>query len=241
MVTTMGLSNTSLEYINYPTQILFKSSKLIPVMMGGIIILRKSYSTFEYFSAFLLTVGLAVLTFGNTYAREISINFTGIAIIITALFADAFIGNIQEGTMVQFNVSSKEMALYSHSFGSIQLFLVLIMVGQLKPAFLFCWNNPISYFYMVLFSISGYSGAMFVLTMIKIFGAFATTTATSCRKFSTLILSFIFFPKPFSIYYFISILLVFIGISLQIYSKNYKKNFTIQQNQESKNNFVILK
>jgi len=37
-VSTMGLSNTSLGYLNYPTQVIFKSSKLIPVMLGGIII-----------------------------------------------------------------------------------------------------------------------------------------------------------------------------------------------------------
>lgn len=35
---TMGLSNTSLGYLNYPTQVIFKSSKLIPVMIGGILI-----------------------------------------------------------------------------------------------------------------------------------------------------------------------------------------------------------
>ena len=37
-VGTMGLSNTSLGYLNYPTQVIFKSSKLIPVMIGGILI-----------------------------------------------------------------------------------------------------------------------------------------------------------------------------------------------------------
>ncbi len=37
-VSTMGLSNTSLGYLNYPTQVIFKSCKLIPVMLGGMII-----------------------------------------------------------------------------------------------------------------------------------------------------------------------------------------------------------
>lgn len=37
-IATMGLSNASLGYLNYPTQVIFKSSKLIPVMIGGIII-----------------------------------------------------------------------------------------------------------------------------------------------------------------------------------------------------------
>ena len=37
-VSTMGLSNASLGYLNYPTQVIFKCCKLIPVLIGGIII-----------------------------------------------------------------------------------------------------------------------------------------------------------------------------------------------------------
>jgi adenosine 3'-phospho 5'-phosphosulfate transporter B3 len=37
-VATMGLSNASLGYLNYPTQVIFKCCKLIPVLIGGILI-----------------------------------------------------------------------------------------------------------------------------------------------------------------------------------------------------------
>ena len=37
-VATMGLSNGSLPYLNYPTQVMFKCCKLIPVLIGGILI-----------------------------------------------------------------------------------------------------------------------------------------------------------------------------------------------------------
>lgn len=37
-VATMGLSNTSVGYLNYPTQVIFKCCKLIPVMVGSILI-----------------------------------------------------------------------------------------------------------------------------------------------------------------------------------------------------------
>lgn len=38
-VATMGLSNTAVAYLNYPTFNMFKSCKLIPVMIGSILIL----------------------------------------------------------------------------------------------------------------------------------------------------------------------------------------------------------
>ncbi len=47
-VATMGLSNTSLRYLNYPTQVIFKSCKLIPVMIGGIFMQNKRYKCIDY-------------------------------------------------------------------------------------------------------------------------------------------------------------------------------------------------
>lgn len=45
-VGTMGLSNTSLGYLNYPTQVIFKCCKLIPVMIGGVFIQGTLYSCY---------------------------------------------------------------------------------------------------------------------------------------------------------------------------------------------------
>lgn len=38
---TMGLSNSSLAYLNYGTQVIFKCCKLIPVLIGSILIQKK--------------------------------------------------------------------------------------------------------------------------------------------------------------------------------------------------------
>lgn len=48
-VGTMGLSNTSLGYLNYPTQVIFKCCKLIPVMIGGVFIQGKLVLLLDYF------------------------------------------------------------------------------------------------------------------------------------------------------------------------------------------------
>lgn len=47
-VGTMGLSNTSLGYLNYPTQVIFKCCKLIPVMIGGVFIQGKLILRYMY-------------------------------------------------------------------------------------------------------------------------------------------------------------------------------------------------
>lgn len=55
-VGTMGLSNTSLGYLNYPTQVIFKCCKLIPVMIGGVFIQGKG----QCWTLFFLGGGLSL-------------------------------------------------------------------------------------------------------------------------------------------------------------------------------------
>ena len=50
-VATMGFSNASLGYLNYPTQVIFKCCKLIPVLVGGILIQGKRYGVMDFTAA----------------------------------------------------------------------------------------------------------------------------------------------------------------------------------------------
>ncbi|XP_035584401.1 adenosine 3'-phospho 5'-phosphosulfate transporter 2 isoform X4 [Callorhinus ursinus] len=186
-VGTMGLSNTSLGYLNYPTQVIFKCCKLIPVMLGGVFI-------------------------------------QGVILISLALCADAVIGNVQEKAMKLHNASNSEMVLYSYSIGFVYILLGLTCTSGLGPAVTFCSKNPIqTYGYAFLFSLTGYFGISFVLALIKIFGALLAVTVTTGRKAMTIVLSFMFFAKPFTFQYVWSGLLVVLGIFLNVYSKNMDK------------------
>lgn len=62
---TMGLSNSSLGYLNYPTQVIFKCCKLVPVLIGSILIQKKSHGPLDFLAAIAMCVGLAAFTLGN--------------------------------------------------------------------------------------------------------------------------------------------------------------------------------
>lgn len=62
---TMSFSNLALSYLNYPTQLIFKSCKLIPVMIGSIIILGKRYGFLDYIAAVVMCIGLTMFTLGK--------------------------------------------------------------------------------------------------------------------------------------------------------------------------------
>merc|ERR1719201_3260870 len=56
----MAGSNEALRYVSYPTQVLGKSCKMVPVMAGGLLIGGKSFSTFEYVQVLMITIGVCV-------------------------------------------------------------------------------------------------------------------------------------------------------------------------------------
>lgn len=62
---TMGLSNSSLGYLNYPTQVIFKCCKLVPVLIGSILIQKKKHGALDFLAAILMCVGLTLFTLGN--------------------------------------------------------------------------------------------------------------------------------------------------------------------------------
>lgn len=197
-VGTMGLSNTSLGYLNYPTQVIFKCCKLIPVMLGGVFIQGKRYNLADVSAAVCMNLGLIWFTLADSTIAP-NFNLTGVMLISLALCADAVIGNVQEKAMKLHNASNSEMVLYSYSIGFVYILLGLSCTSGLGPAVAFCSKNPVgTYGYAFLFSLTGYFGISFVLALIKIFGALLAVTVTTGRKAMTVVLSFLFFAKPFT-------------------------------------------
>lgn len=62
---SMGFSNASLGYLNYPTQVIFKCCKLIPVMIGGILIQKKVYTIIDIIAASCMCAGLILFTLAD--------------------------------------------------------------------------------------------------------------------------------------------------------------------------------
>jgi len=226
-VITMGFSNASLGYLNYPTQVIFESSKLLPVLLGGILIQGKRHGALDFVSACFMCLGLMLFTLADS---QVSPNYhsSGILMISISLISDAAIGNLQEKTIKQHNVSNSEIVLYSYSVGFVYLFFLVAVFTDIASAIHFCWYYPKqTYGYAFLFSLTGYLGIQIVLGIIRKFGAFLAATVSTFRKAVSIIFSFIFLAKPFTIAYIYSGALVMLGIYIKMYSKN-KENALVQ-------------
>jgi len=219
-VSTMGLSNYAVAYLNYPTQVMFKCCKLIPVLVGGIIIQKKTFNRYDVSAAICMSIGLIFFTLADSKVQP-NFNSYGVIIICSALVADAIIGNYQEKIMKAHHVSNVEMVFYSFMFGFLMILISLLATNNFFSSMAFWNKHPLrTYGYGLLFSVFGYLGIDIVLTLIKEYGALICVTVTTCRKAITIVLSFTLFSKPFVFDYVWSGLIVILGIYLNVYSRN---------------------
>ncbi|XP_013140088.1 PREDICTED: adenosine 3'-phospho 5'-phosphosulfate transporter 2 [Papilio polytes] len=218
---TMSLSNLALSYLNYPTQLIFKSCKLIPVMIGSIIILGKRYGFLDYVAAIVMCIGLTMFTLADS---KTSPNFdaVGVLVISLALLCDAIIGNVQEKAMKQFFATNNEVVFYSYAIACCYLLVITGATGIFVNGFTYCSQNSISmYTNIFLLSVSGYMGLQAVLTLVRICGATVAVTVTTMRKALSIVISFLLFSKPFVFQYVWSGMLVALAIYLNHYSKKH--------------------
>lgn len=226
-VGTMGFSNSSVGYLNYPTQVIFKSCKLIPVMIGSMIILGKKYTFPEVVACVFMSLGLIWFTLADSTIQP-NFSVTGVMLVSLALLCDAVIGNVQEGAMKQYGEGTTHVVLYSYSYGFFIILVGLLCTGQLFAALPFAAEYPWEvYGRSVLLSAAGFCGVQVVLTLVTMHGALVAVTVTTFRKAVTIVLSFVLFSKPFTVQYIWGGLLVVAGIYLNIYSKKKKGSASI--------------
>jgi adenosine 3'-phospho 5'-phosphosulfate transporter B3 len=219
MMAGVGLGNEAMNYLNYPTKILFKSSKLLLAMVIGVFITGKKYSRFDYLASICLVLGLITLYNANQSA-SVHFEFRGVLLIVCALASDSVAGNLQEKILQQAGAAPVELIFYSHAIGAVYLLVVCLVTGQLTAAISFCTKYPASLALMLCYCALCYLGVQFVHSMTKLYGIVATLTAASTRKVFSILLSYFIFPKPFLLSHVLAISLVFSGVGLRIYTKN---------------------
>lgn len=206
MTVARGLTNVSLQYLNYPTQVIFKSMKLITVMIGSVFLLRKSYTKYEYASVAMLVSSAVLFSLGDVDVAPEASTY-GLVVVLLSLVFDSVHSNAQEVILRSQKAPTSEVMFFSNAFAAICSFLVCLFSGELFDAYAFGAENPILYVVFVARSIVIFCGVQCFLTMMKHFGAVSATTVTTVRKILTILASFVFFPKPFTIKYFYGIVM----------------------------------
>lgn len=217
----ISLSNASLSYINFPTKVLFKSCKLLAVMGAGVVLFRKSYSMLDYLAASLLSLGLMYLSMGSSDASSSSV--FGIVLIAASLAFDAASGNLQDRLLRDFGLAPSTCVVAQSAIGASLLCIFSMFSGELFEALEYVVAAPRVLLLLILYGLVGFGGVQFYLSTVKLFGIVTAQSIATARKMTTVLLSFLLFPKPFEQQYLVSMLLVASGLVLHAKAKERRR------------------
>ena len=127
----MVSSNMALQWVAYPTQVVAKAAKPIPVMILGVLIGRKSYNMQKYLFTFLIVVGVVLFMYkeGKVNAKSESTG-VGELLLILSLSMDGLTGAIQERMRAAAKPSAQHMMLAMNYWSTLMLGAALLLTGE---------------------------------------------------------------------------------------------------------------
>eukprot|EP00755_Sulcionema_specki_P009357 Sspe_Gene.43492::Locus_21208_Transcript_2_3_Confidence_0.750_Length_663::g.43492::m.43492/K15277/SLC35B3, PAPST2; solute carrier family 35 (adenosine 3'-phospho 5'-phosphosulfate transporter), member B3 len=103
----------ALNYVNMPAKILFKSCKLLPVMVIGVILRTERHRAVDYACAAVMCLGLWVFSTADVRSAA-QFSFLGVIMLGFAVTADAIAPNVQQRLLQQLRQKKEEVVLYTN-------------------------------------------------------------------------------------------------------------------------------
>jgi len=246
--TPCALSNTlsswsqyaSLNYVTFPVQTVFKSSKIIPVMLMGLIIKGTKYPRSQYAEAFVITIGVAIFSLANKKSKAVQSEDTdmfGLILLLLYIFFDSFTSQWQDRIYTKYgraNVDPYQMMLGVNSSAIIITTVGLIVTGDFPVVYEFLSKNPLAFYYNVITAITSASGQLFIFYTIKEFGPIVFTIIMTTRQMFSICISAFVFGHIISSKALLGAALVFLVLFYQIRRKynarNLKKSINEAEN-----------
>lgn len=212
-IAAMVSSNMALRWIPYPTQVIGKSAKPIPVMFFGLIVARKRYPIQKYLFVFLIVVGVSLFMMKNM-KNALSEEAFGLGeiLVLVSLTMDGLIGGVEERVRRNYNPSAPLMMLSTNAWSTLILSAFVVCSGELLRFYEFVSKYPYVLARMSLLAVTSSIGQLFIFTMITSFGALACSVVTTTRKFFTVLFSVIFFRNALTITQWVAAILVFAAL-----------------------------
>ncbi|CAL8287977.1 unnamed protein product [Boreogadus saida] len=213
----MVSSNSALQYVNYPTQVLGKSCKPIPVMILGVTILRKRYPMAKYLCVLLIVSGVALFLYkpnkGGASTDEHLFGF-GEILLLLSLTMDGLTGVFQDHMRTRFQTGAYHMMLNINLWSTLVLGLVVLWTGEIWEFLSFTERHSSIIYNILLFGLTSALGQTFIFMTVVSFGPLTCSIITTTRKFFTILGSVLLFGNVITSMQWVGTLLVFLGLGL---------------------------
>ena len=220
----------ALRYVSFPTAMLAKAFKVVPVMLMGKFMHNKTYETYEYTSASVVGFGLYLFLDSaehidfkqNVWGDPESITgaWCGVVLLLLFLAFDSFTGQWQARMFnLHKQMSPLQMMLVMNAFSSIFAFITLVHQEELSPTLEYAYAHSEFMLHLVLFIVFSTVGQIFIFYTVKNFGAVVFSIIMSVRILLSTLISCFVYSHPITELGFVGIILVFGSIAYRIRRK----------------------
>lgn len=215
----------ALKYISFPTQVLAKASKVIPVMLMGKIVSRKSYEYWEYLTAVLISLGVSMFLISSTASKHPSTvtTFSGVIILAGYIAFDSFTSNWQDN-LFKYKMSSVQMMFGVNLFSCLFTIGSLLEQGAFFDSLAFMTRHSEFALHAVLLSVCSAFGQLFIFYTINQFGAAVFTIIMTLRQAIAILLSCFLYGHAVSLVGGFGVVIVFLALFLRVYARSRMKS-----------------
>lgn len=216
----------SLAHINYPTHMLAKSCKLVPVMLMGVLLHRRKYAWSKYISVVLVTAGVsAFMLLIPAKGEQVANSVYGLLLVTVNMLLDGYTGSTQDELLKSKRVSGYQLMFWMNlfSFGLMALWVANPFNPELSAAIKLLLAAPQALADIALFCLCGALGQTFVFKSLGTFGSITLVTITVTRKLLTIVLSVLFYGHKVGLAQWLAIAVVFAGISIDSFAPKNKR------------------
>mmetsp|Transcript_35293 Transcript_35293/g.65864 ORF Transcript_35293/g.65864 Transcript_35293/m.65864 type:complete len:383 (-) Transcript_35293:163-1311(-) len=241
----------ALNYVSFPLQNLFKSTKVIPVMGMGRLLRGVTYTLTEYLEAITITAGVVIFSMAKGGHGDTERNSVlGVILLLTYVSFDSFTSQYQTKLFKEHGkIDQYHMMFWINSWAIVLSFGAIVVSGEVSTVFFFLLANPSAFVYNLITAVTSATGQYFIFYTIKEFGPVVFTVIMTTRQLLSMIISSILFHHPLTVMSYLGGLLVFTAVFHSIRRQMIKRSLaeaekahlqTIIAEAESKDNTLKL-
>ncbi|GMI10163.1 hypothetical protein TrVE_jg7091 [Triparma verrucosa] len=188
--TSLALANG----LSFPVATLAKSGKMVPVMIGSLLLGGASYSVREYLQVAAIIAGTAIVSMGKKKGAGAPSSVMGVTFILLSLVMDGVTGGVQkklkaETKKVGISPKPYDFMFWTNVFMCLTAIVISGGLGEVTSGLSYITSNPEIMSKIIKFALCSAAGQSFIFFTIANFDPLVCTTVTTTRKIFSVLLS----------------------------------------------------
>jgi len=210
----------ALKYVSFAVQMLGKSFKMLPVMIWGMAINRKSYSAEDWCVAIAVTGGVTefLMTGPTASPNDTGNSMKGFVFLLAFLALDGLTSTMQEKLFKEHKTSKYNQMMYVNGLSSLVSLFTLITTRTFVPAWSFFFSHGHFAMDVGVLSASAVGGQFFIYSQVKEFGALVFAATMNVRQIVSIVASYINYGHHITVLQVLGLAIVFAALFYKSYA-----------------------